>query len=161
VNVGAIDEAPGQPAQLLHPKPLHGATPGIKNFVLCAVNGFFYIYTSNFKPLTMKKFLLPFTLILAISVSFAFRPDEVHLKGVIEDSTCANSKSQMTPKDSRVTCVKKCLKNGATAVLVVGDKIYKIANQKAVLKYAGEDVSVDGTVTGDTIQVTKIAAEKS
>jgi hypothetical protein len=122
---------------------------------------FYYIYASKIKPLTMKKYLLPFALVLAISVSFAFRPDEVHLKGVIEDSTCANSHSQMTPKDSRVACVKKCIKSGATAVLVVGDKIYKIANQKDVMKYAGEDVAVDGTVTGDTIQVTKISAEKS
>jgi hypothetical protein len=108
----------------------------------------------------MKKYLLPFVLVLAITVSFAFRPDEVHLKGVIEDSTCAASKTQMTPADSRIACVKKCLKNGASAVLVVGDKVYKIANQKAVLKYAGEDVAVDGTVTGDTIQVTKITEQK-
>jgi hypothetical protein len=60
-----------------------------------------------------------------------------------------------------VACVKKCLKSGASAVLVVGDKVYKIANQKAVLKFAGLDVEVDATVDGDTIQVTKIAAEKS
>jgi len=108
----------------------------------------------------MKKYLLPAVLVLAISVSFAFKGETVHLKGVIEDSTCANSHSQMTPKDSRVACVKKCLKSGATAVLVVGDKIYKISNQKDVVKYAGEDVAVDGTVTGDSIQVTKISAEK-
>jgi len=104
----------------------------------------------------MKKYLLSAVLVAAISVSFGFRPDEVHLKGVIEDSTCANSHSQM----SRVACVKKCLKSGASAVLVVGDKIYKIANQKFVLKWAGQDVAVDGTVTGDTIQVTKITADK-
>jgi hypothetical protein len=108
----------------------------------------------------MKKLLLLCAIVLTVGVTFASKTDEVHLKGVIEDSTCANSKSQMTPKDSRVACVKKCLKNGATAVLVVGDKIYKIANQKAVLKFAGEDVSVDGTVTGDSINVTKITAEK-
>ena len=109
----------------------------------------------------MKKFLLPAVLVLAISVSFAFRPEEVHLKGVIEDSTCAASNTQMSPHDSRVACVKKCLKSGASAVLVVDGKIYKIANQKAVLKYAGENVSVDGTLTGDTIQVTKITEVKS
>jgi hypothetical protein len=108
----------------------------------------------------MKKFLILCAIVLTVSVSFASKIEEVHLKGVIEDSTCANSKSQMTPLDSRVACVKKCLKSGAAAVLVVGDKIYKIANQKAVLKYAGQNVAVDGTVTDDTINVTKIAAEK-
>jgi len=109
----------------------------------------------------MKKYLLSAALILFIGASFALKSDEVHLKGIIEDSLCAESKTQMTPLDSRVACVKKCLKNGASAVLVVGDKIYKIANQKAVLKYAGEIVSVDGTVNGDTIQVTNITEVKS
>jgi hypothetical protein len=109
----------------------------------------------------MKKYLLSGALVLFIGASFAFKDGDVHLKGVIEDSTCAASKTQMSPLDSRVACVKKCLKSGASAVLVVGDKVYKIANQKAVLKYAGEDVAVDGKVTGDTIQVTKITAEKS
>ena len=109
----------------------------------------------------MKKYLLPGALVLLISASFVFKGDDVHLKGVIEDSTCALSKTQMSPLDSRVACVKKCLKAGASAVLVVGEKVYKIANQKAVLKYAGENVSVDGTLTDDTIQVTKITENKS
>jgi len=109
----------------------------------------------------MKKYLLSAALFLFLGASFGFKADEVHLKGVIEDSTCAASKTQMSPKDSRIACVKKCLKSGASAVLVVGEKVYKIANQKAVLKYAGENVAVDGTVTGDTIQVTKITEDKS
>ena len=110
--------------------------------------------------LTMKKYLLSGALILFIGTSFAFKGDVVHLKGVIEDSTCAESKTQMSPLDSRVACVKKCIKSGASAVLVADGKIYKIANQKAVLKYTGENVSVDGTVTGTTIQATKIAEDK-
>jgi hypothetical protein len=109
----------------------------------------------------MKKYLLSGALVLAISASFAFRSGDVHLKGVIEDSTCAASGKQMSPLNDRIACVKKCIKMGAAAVLVVGDKVYKIANQKAVMKYAGKDVSVDGAVTGDTIQVTKITADKS
>jgi len=108
----------------------------------------------------MKKYLLSGALVLLISASFVFKGDDVHLKGAIEDSTCAASKTQMSPVNSRVACVKKCLKAGASAVLVVGEKVYKIANQKAVLKYAGENVSVDGTLTNDTIQVTKIAEDK-
>jgi len=108
----------------------------------------------------MKKYLLSGALVLLISASFVFKGGDVHLKGVIEDSTCAESHTQMSDPASRVACVKKCLKAGASAVLVVGDKVYKIANQKAVLKYAGENVSVDGTVTDDTIQVTKITKDK-
>ncbi|WP_295676436.1 hypothetical protein [uncultured Mucilaginibacter sp.] len=109
----------------------------------------------------MKKYLLSLAIVLAFGVSFASRVDGVHLTGVIEDSTCAASKTQMSPATSRVACVKKCIKNGASAVLVVGDKVYKISNQKAVLKFAGQDVAVDGVVTGDSIEVTKITAEKA
>ncbi|MDR3697223.1 hypothetical protein [Mucilaginibacter sp.] len=109
----------------------------------------------------MKKYLLSLAIVLAFGVSFASSIDGVHLKGVIEDSLCAASKTQMSPATSRVACVKKCIKNGASAVLVVGDKVYKISNQKAVLKYAGLDVAVDGVVTGDAIEITKITPEKS
>ena len=108
----------------------------------------------------MKKYLLPVALVAAISVSFAFTSGEVHLKGVIEDSTCANAKTQMSPLNSRVACVKKCIKMGAKAVLVVGDKIYQVSNQKKVMPYAGKDVVVDGTLTNDSIDVSKIADAK-
>ena len=108
----------------------------------------------------MKKILLSFAILLFVGVSFGFRDGTVHLKGVIEDSTCADSKSQMTPTDSRITCVKKCIKDGAKAVLVVGDKIYQITNQKKVMPFAGKDVVVDGTLTKDSIDVTKIADAK-
>lgn len=108
----------------------------------------------------MKKYLLSGALLLLLSTSFAFKPADEHFKGYIEDSSCAASKNQMQMGPDRVKCVKKCLKAGASAVLVVGDKVYKIANQKAVLKYAGENVVVDGAVTDDTIQVNKIAEDK-
>lgn len=108
----------------------------------------------------MKKYLFLSTILLSISMLFAFKADEQHFKGYIEDSICAASKTDMGMTANRVTCAKKCIKSGASAVLMVGDKVYKIANQKAVLKYAGENVLVDGTLTADTIQVTKIALDK-
>jgi hypothetical protein len=108
----------------------------------------------------MKKYLLSGAVLLLITASFAFKPTDEHFKGYIEDSTCAAAKTNMGMTADRVTCVKKCLKNGAAAVLVVGDKVYKIANQKAVLKYAGENVLVDGAVTDETIQVSKISLDK-
>jgi hypothetical protein len=52
------------------------------------------------------------------------------------------------------------LKVAPKAVLVAGGKVYKITNQKAVLKYAGKNVAVDGTVTGDTIEITKVTETK-
>ncbi len=109
----------------------------------------------------MKKYLLPGALVLAMAASFAFKPTGEHLKGYISDSHCVASKTDMGSLEKRKQCVNMCLKGGAEAILVVGDKAYKITNQKTVLKYAGENVVVDGNVTGDTIEVTKITKDKS
>jgi hypothetical protein len=108
----------------------------------------------------MKKILLSVLAIAAIGSLSAIPANGVHLKGYIEDSMCAASKSQMSPVNDRITCVKKCLKMGAKAVLVADGKTYQIANQAAVMPYAGKDVIVDGTLTNDNIQVTKITESK-
>lgn len=107
----------------------------------------------------MKKYLLSAALVFSMGAAFAMSSDGDHLKGYIGDSHC-NAKD-MGGLDARVACVKKCMKEGASAVLVVGDKVYKISNQKAVSKYAGKNVSVDGKVTNDSIEITKVTVEKS
>jgi hypothetical protein len=107
----------------------------------------------------MKKQLLLIIMILSTGLMFSFRAPDEHFTGYIGDSSCAASKSDMGALDARIACVKKCIKGGAAAVLVVGDKVYKIANQKAVIKFAGKNVTVDGTVDKDTITVTRITAE--
>jgi hypothetical protein len=108
----------------------------------------------------MKKYLLAIAIVLSVSASFAFAGPDTQLIGYIDDSVCAASKTPMCTPETRVTCANKCIKGGAAAVLVVGDKVYKIANQKAVLKYAGKNVTVDGKVTDDTVEVTKIMETK-
>lgn len=118
----------------------------------------------NIKPLkstrNMKKHLLLIAMILSIGALFSFRAADEHLTGYIGDSTCAASKTDMGAPEARMSCVKKCIKGGAQAVLVVGDKVYKIANQKAVVKYAGKNVTVDAAVNDDTITVSKITEDK-
>lgn len=109
----------------------------------------------------MKKYLLLAALVLCTGATFAFKTTDEHFKGYISDANCAANKTAMGTLSERVKCVNKCIKGGAEAVLVVGDKVYKIANQKAVLKYAGKNVIVDGTVTGDSIEVTKITKDKA
>jgi len=108
----------------------------------------------------MRKQLLLITMVLSLGVIFSFRATDEHLTGYIGDSTCAASKTDMGALDARIACVKKCMKGGAAAVLVVGDKVYKIANQKAVIKFAGKNVTVDGTVDNGTLTVTKITEDK-
>src|ERR1700759_1745462 len=107
----------------------------------------------------MKKFIALSAVVLFAATSFAFKDGPVHLKGVIEDSTCANSKTNMGMGTDRINCAKKCIKMGAKAVLVADGKIYQIANQKSAVPFAGQDVVVDGTLTNDSINVTKIAKQ--
>ena len=75
--------------------------------------------------------------------------------GTISDSMCGASHGSTPAKQCTLGCVKK----GAKYVVVVGDKVYSVANQDAagLMKYAGETVKVTGTLDGDTITVKKIS----
>jgi opacity protein-like surface antigen len=83
--------------------------------------------------------------------------------GKISDSMCGadHGKNGGTPQKDH-DCAVKCVKNGAKYVLVVGDKIYKIANQKfaALSKDAGYPVQVTGRLAQDTVTVTKVVVQK-
>ncbi|MBS1530536.1 MAG: hypothetical protein JSU01_09530 [Bacteroidetes bacterium] len=107
----------------------------------------------------MKKKLLMAAMILSATALFSFKLADEHLTGYIGDAKCGAS--DMGSPAARAACVKKCIKGGADAVLIVGDKVYKIANQKDVTKFAGKNVTVDGTVNNDTITVTKITEDKT
>jgi hypothetical protein len=75
--------------------------------------------------------------------------------GTISDSMCGASHGSNPPKQCTLACIKK----GAKYVAVVDGKVYNIANQKApgLMKYAGENVKITGTLEGDTITVKKIS----
>jgi hypothetical protein len=75
--------------------------------------------------------------------------------GTISDSMCGASHGSTPAK----ACTTGCVKKGAKYVIVVGDKVYNIANQDnpGLAKYAGDNVKVSGTMDGDTITVAKIA----
>lgn len=109
----------------------------------------------------MKKYLLSAAIAFSMSGAFASAISDGPLKGYIDDSMCAASKTPMCTPATRAKCAAKCIKGGASAVFVVGDKVYKITNQKAVLKYAGKNVTIDGNITNDTIEVTKVTEDKS
>jgi hypothetical protein len=109
----------------------------------------------------MKKYLLLVALVLSMGASFATSTTDGPLKGYIDDSNCAGSKTPMCTAATRVKCATKCIEGGASAVFVVGDKVYKISNQKAVVKFAGKNVTIDGKITDDTIEVTSIKEDKA
>jgi hypothetical protein len=74
--------------------------------------------------------------------------------GVISDEHCGAKHAAMTADDK--ACVDKCAKGGAAAVLVAGDKVYKIDNQDAVQKHLGHKVTVTGTLKEDTVHVESV-----
>lgn len=75
--------------------------------------------------------------------------------GTISDSMCGASHGSTPAKQ----CTTGCVKKGAKYVIVVGDKVYSIANQDNpnLAKFAGDNVKVTGKMDGDTITVAKIA----
>jgi hypothetical protein len=75
--------------------------------------------------------------------------------GVVADAMCASNPDKVSKPD-HAACAAKCIKGGQPAVLVVGDKVYKIANQPKIVAYAGKTVTVDGTVDNDTITVASV-----
>ena len=85
--------------------------------------------------------------------------------GKISDSACGMSHAKMMASDKSLKtdrdCTLACIKAGSKYVFVSDGKVYNISNQKlAALKTnAGETVEVTGTMKGDTVTVSKIAAK--
>jgi hypothetical protein len=62
-------------------------------------------------------------------------------------------------------CTRACVGKGSKFALVSGDKVYTLdASDKAALatldKLAGSNAKITGTLNGDTIQVSSVAAGK-
>ncbi len=99
-----------------------------------------------------KKLIATAALFLAFCSVSAFGED---WKGTVTDSMCSAKHVAGTKDD--VECAQKCMKMGDKAVLVVGDKVYKIDNQDAVAKHIGHKVNVSGTMVSEgTIHIDKV-----
>ena len=74
-------------------------------------------------------------------------------KGFVEDQMCAG----MPEMKNDAACAQKCVKGGSPAVLVTADgKILKIANQAKIVASAGKNVTITGTLKGDTLTVDSV-----
>ena len=98
-----------------------------------------------------KKLLLTAAIFLAVSSASAFAET---WSGTVSDAMCSTKHVNATKDD--MACAQKCVKGGSPAVLVVGDKVYKIENQDAVKDHVGHKVNVVGTLNGDTIHIDKV-----
>lgn len=73
--------------------------------------------------------------------------------GFVEDQSCSRNAAMK----GNAECAKSCIKRGSPAVLVTDDgKIYKIANQDIIVSHAGENVTVEGSLKGDTLTIASV-----
>ena len=84
--------------------------------------------------------------------------------GMIGDSKCGANHKAMQEHNANLTdsaCTEGCIKSGAEYILSSGGKVYKLENQKdpALAENAGKTVMVTGTLKGNTITASRIAAK--
>jgi hypothetical protein len=108
----------------------------------------------------MKNWALVVTVVLlAVCFSIA-KPGNDAAKtyvGSIGDSMCGAKHSM--PGESDKDCTLGCIKEGSKYILIdPSGKIYQLSDQKAPEKFAGAKVKVTGTLKGDVIAVSSIAA---
>ena len=104
----------------------------------------------------MKRFAFTMTLGLSLCGVSAFAES---FTGYISDANCGAKHNDGSEKS--IACVKGCVKKGAAAVLVVGDKVYKIDDGSKVADYLGQKVTVNGSVEGDTVTIQSVEPAKA
>lgn len=107
-----------------------------------------------------RKFSLIAVLYVAAGLTMAAAKPQT-LTGEVSDSMCG-AKHMM---DNKAECTRTCVSKGSNYALVVGDKVYTLnTTDKAALDQlntlAGAQAKVTGTVNGDVIDVSKVAAAK-
>ncbi|MFY9939277.1 MAG: DUF5818 domain-containing protein [Silvibacterium sp.] len=99
-------------------------------------------------------------LLLTISASVLSAQSAQAINGFISENQCGASHA--APSASATKCVKGCVARGAAPVLVSDGKVYKLKGEDDAVKgLAGQNVTIKGTVDGDTITVTSVTAQKS
>jgi len=108
----------------------------------------------------MKRLILNFLAIAALAAA----PGKQTFTGIITDSMCdRGDHSRMKMGSTDAECTLACIDaHGATYVLYDGKEAYPLSDQKAPEKFAGQKVTVMGTLDAKTktIQVDSITAAK-
>ncbi len=105
----------------------------------------------------MKK--LAFGCFLAVSVfSFAAAADQ--MTGYISDAMCGAKHN--APSAANTKCIEKCLSGGSDPVLVSDGKVVNLdSDSKDKAKaFAGKNVTIDGSMSGDTLKISSISEAK-
>ncbi|MBB6143013.1 hypothetical protein HNQ77_000957 [Silvibacterium bohemicum] len=79
--------------------------------------------------------------------------------GAVSDAMCAGH--HMMQGKGLAQCIRECVKQGSDFVLVSKEQIYSLKGDKAQFdKFAGQNVTVGGEVSGSTLTVEFIEAAK-
>lgn len=96
-------------------------------------------------------------LVAATPIVFASSKPQTYT-GEVSDSMCGAK--HMT--SNHAECTHACVKQGSKYALVVGDKVYTLQAEDKDLatldRLAGEKAKVTGTLDGDTLKVSSVAA---
>jgi hypothetical protein len=100
------------------------------------------------------------SLVVSLSSFFAMAAFGETWSGTVSDSMCGAKHEAASASDT--ACIKKCVKGGASAVLVSDGKVYQIAtdSQAKVTSLLGMKVTVMGKLDGDTIEIASAQAAK-
>src|SRR5271165_7429925 len=79
--------------------------------------------------------------------------------GTITDANCGAKHADASEKSQ--ACAKACVKRGAAAVLVVGDKVLKFddSSKAKIADFVGQKVVITGDLKDDTVTVASVKAE--
>jgi len=116
--------------------------------------------------LGMPKALSVVTLLVAVAStqltaqstkkSQATSPEKT-LTGVVSDAMCG--RTHMVKNKTAAECTRICVQQGQKYALVVGQKVYTLqGHEDGLNKFAGQRVTIRGTVSGDTVTVSSVAA---
>lgn len=81
-------------------------------------------------------------------------------QGFVTDTHCGTNcqvTKSMTPDKK---CVDRCVREGSKYGLWVGNHVYELEPQSKAAHYAASDVSVKGTLDGETIHIDSIEPRK-
>jgi hypothetical protein len=93
--------------------------------------------------------------ILSVSFLSASAAMAESYTGVVSDAMCAKDVAKAS-KPEHAACAKKCIGMGEPAVLIVGEKVYKVTNPKKLDAYAGKTVTVNGTMSNGMLTVASV-----
>ena len=91
---------------------------------------------------------------------FAFAAGKQTFTGEVSDAMCGKQHMEGSPAE----CTRACVSKGSKYALIVGEKVYILDTaDKAALatldQQAGKNAAVTGTLDGDTIHVSAVAAK--